>query len=394
MADRLKSLPFYIAAAASSQRIFLIRWERPTKLEHFLVPNELNWSVPRWLHDKIANGDNALNKKNNIVVSEFILGEQLSRFVQYTRYKSVPIIEGLLQDYYGGSSYYYRMHCTLDEDCNASEMEQSIKKHKDYAGWSLYEDIFPDLFVALFIPAPPIARLIQTTMKELFPTANNNNDNNSNNNNALISLPGSSSDNNNNTITITGIGTYSGCHYRAFYGIENKKDTIDESVLVAKTRNALNCVSQLSIQQQQQQPRPPEDMEKLQYQPPPIYFASDSLVAIRTVQDVARTENRSIGTFTTAGENTSNNNNEHDREALHLDKRYQWKSGNVSDFYATFVDLLILANATCISIGVGGFGRFASLISKNTNTGTTTQSCVNRHDNIRNKNNKSNNYCT
>lgn len=393
----MKSLPFYIAAAASSQRIFLIRWERPTKLEHFLVPNELNWSVPRWLHDKIANSDSVFNKKNNIIVSEFILGEQLSRFVQYTRYKSVPIIEGLLQDYYGGSSYYYRMHCALDKNCNTFEMEQSIKKQQDYAGWSFYESIFPDLFVVLFTPAPPIARLIQTTMKELF-TNNDNNKNNNNNNTDLNSLPGSSS-NNNNTITITGTGAYSGCHYRAFYGIENKKDTIDESVLVAKTRNALNCVSQLSIQQQQQQqhgkqPRPPENMEKLQYRPPPIYFASDSLVAIRTVQDVARTENRSIGTFTTTDKNTSNNNNEHDREALHLDKRYQWKSGNVSDFYATFVDLLILANATCISIGVGGFGRFASLISKNTNTDTTTQSCVNRHDNIKNKNNKSNHYCT
>eukprot|EP00751_Fragilariopsis_kerguelensis_P042465 CAMPEP_0171013992 /NCGR_PEP_ID=MMETSP0736-20130129/24791_1 /TAXON_ID=186038 /ORGANISM="Fragilariopsis kerguelensis, Strain L26-C5" /LENGTH=199 /DNA_ID=CAMNT_0011447991 /DNA_START=288 /DNA_END=884 /DNA_ORIENTATION=- len=199
-------------------------------------------------------------------------------------------------------------------------------------------------------------------MAELF-TNNNNGNNHSKNNNTLIG---------------TGIGTYSACHYRAFYGIENKKDTIDESVLVAKTRNALNCVTQLSIQQQQQQQRKqqrqPEHIEKQQYQPP-IYFASDSLVAIRTVRDIARTENRLIGSF-----------DGHDREALHLDKRYQWKSGNVADFYATFVDLFILANATCISIGVGGFGRFASLISKNTDT----LSCANRHDDIKYKNNKSN----
>ena len=34
----------------------------------------------------------------------------------------------------------------------------------------------------------------------------------------------------------------------------------------------------------------------------------------------------------------------------------QWKSGNVSDFYPTFVDLLIMAEAKCMSHGVGGFG--------------------------------------
>jgi len=61
---------------------------------------------------------------------------------------------------------------------------------------------------------------------------------------------------------------------------------------------------------------------------------------------------------------------------LHLDKKVQWKSGNVSDFYPTFVDLLIMAEAKCMSHGVGGFGRFANMLS-------VDPRCVISHDSTR-----------
>ena len=50
-------------------------------------------------------------------------------------------------------------------------------------------------------------------------------------------------------------------------------------------------------------------------------------------------------------------------EALHLDKRDQWKSGDPSEFYPTFVDLLIMKEAKCLSLGEGGYGRFANILS-------------------------------
>ncbi len=52
-----------------------------------------------------------------------------------------------------------------------------------------------------------------------------------------------------------------------------------------------------------------------------------------------------------------------DEEALHLDKMELWTSGNISDFYPTFVDLLIMAKAECLARGKGGFGMFANLLS-------------------------------
>jgi hypothetical protein len=138
-------------------------------------------------------------------------------------------------------------------------------------------------------------------------------------------------------------GKFSTCQYRAFYGVENKKLVVDEDVLTQKSRNALNCAS--SIQ--------PGD---------PIFFASDSQVAVRFARKMSETTDRKIVVFDEA------------KEALHLDKRYQWTSGNVSDFYPTFVDLFIMAEAKCMSHGVGGFGRFANLLS-------IAPDCVIRHDN-------------
>ena len=172
-----------------------------------------------------------------------------------------------------------------------------------------YEFVFRDLFYSVFEPSPPVAKLVKEKM---------------------ISV---------NLVP----GKFSTSQYRAFYAIEHKKDMKQELELIQKSRNALNCASKLQ----------PGD---------PIFFASDSQIAVKFAQNMSKTTGRKILTFD--GEN----------EALHLDKKYQWKSGNVSDFYPTFVDLLIMAEAKCMSHGVGGYGRFANLLSIDV-------SCVIRHDN-------------
>ena len=152
--------------------------------------------------------------------------------------------------------------------------------------------------------------------------------------------------------------------YRAFYAIEHKKESKDELQLISKTINSLNCASKL-------QPGSP------------IFFASDSQIAVQT----ARNYNNRIPPH--QGDNNNPNitadhrpdrRDRHpivtftdDQEALHLDKKDQWTSGNIADFYPTFVDLLIMAEAKCMALGVGGFGRFANMISRD-------PTCVIRHD--------------
>mmetsp|Transcript_6298 Transcript_6298/g.13035 ORF Transcript_6298/g.13035 Transcript_6298/m.13035 type:complete len:166 (+) Transcript_6298:260-757(+) len=137
-------------------------------------------------------------------------------------------------------------------------------------------------------------------------------------------------------------GRFSTSHYRAFYAVEHEKQVRSESELTEKTRNALNCASELQ----------PGD---------PIYFASDSQVAVRFARSMP--QNRSIFTL------------EHNQEALHLDKKEQWISGKVSDFYPAFVDLLIMAEAKCASYGMGGYGAFANMLSQD-------PYCKNQHDSL------------
>ena len=51
--DRLQPLPLFLLLAHQSQRILLIKWDRPSRLEEFLLPATpyFNWSVPSWMDD-------------------------------------------------------------------------------------------------------------------------------------------------------------------------------------------------------------------------------------------------------------------------------------------------------------------------------------------------------
>jgi len=294
IADRLKSLPFFVGAGAVYKRIFLIRWQRPTKLEEFLLPNEINWSFPDWMYNT-----------KDFEKAMFIPTGQLmvSSLEKYTDH---IFIEGLLQDFYGGSAHYYRFDTQLNDN---REFDAAWAKEKDdFAGWPDYIIIFRDLFFSVFEPSPPVAKLIREHMA----SAN------------LIP------------------GKFSASHYRAFYAVEHRKDVRSERELRGKANNALNCASTLQ----------PGD---------PIYFASDSHVAVLFAKQMADTTNRKIVTF------------DDEKEALHLDKKDQWKSGNVADFYSAFVDLLIMGEAKCMIHGLGGYGTFANLLGHD-------PACSIRHD--------------
>ena len=289
VADRLKSIPFFIASAKQSKRIFLIRWQRPTKLEEFLLPNEIHWSFPDWMYNFLENGERNLRTANMIV---WALEHDPNRV----------FVEGFTQDTYGGSAIYHRMDSELDD----RKTFNTTTNEKPSVGWPDYQIIFRDLFYTLFRPSPPVERHIRDHM-------------------ALANLVP---------------GRFSTSHYRAFYAVEHEKQVRSESELTEKTRNVLNCASELQ----------PGD---------PIYFASDSQVAVRFARSMP--QNRSIFTL------------EHNQEALHLDKKEQWTSGKVSDFYPTFVDLLIMAEAKCASYGMGGYGAFANMLSQD-------PYCKNQHD--------------
>jgi hypothetical protein len=280
------------------------------------MPNEVHWSVPDWMYEELNNFS---NRTENTYSNS---GKALARLLRDNPDKLV--ISGNMQDYFGGSSDYL----IKDAKLVGGKVPEVDPGYFTGLGWKKYNLIFHDLFYTLFKIAPPVAKLVEEKMQ----SAN------------LIP------------------GNFSASHYRAFYGTESKKDTITEEHLAKKTRNALNCAS--SIQ--------PGD---------PIFFASDSLSAVKFAREMMTNETET-NTNATSNTTTLNRKNivvfDEGKEAVHLDKSDQWVSGNISDFYATFVDLLIMSNAKCMALGVGGYGEFANMLS-------TDSHCKIHHDHQRRK---------
>eukprot|EP00980_Cylindrotheca_fusiformis_P030190 scaffold24525_cov162-Cylindrotheca_fusiformis.AAC.7 len=149
--------------------------------------------------------------------------------------------------------------------------------------------IYHDLFRYLFKPSPPVASLIDDQMRRhhLQP------------------------------------GEYSIAHYRAFYAMEHQKDVVTIESLKKTAINAANCGSVL---------RPGG----------PVYFASDSKVAVEAAVAYGREHNRSIVSFDGP-------------EPVHIEKEWE-------------------------AFGRGGFGRYALMMGYNStcelrhfNKGRTTK---------------------
>ena len=107
---------------------------------------------------------------------------------------------------------------------------------------------------------------------------------------------------------------------------------------------ALQCALQQAGESRQQQP---------------IYFASDSRNTTLRALEYGRKNHVSVVART-------------DQEPIHLDRgrsflanSNDWKSRPASDFYGVFVDLFLLADSRCVIYGAGGFGHWASLLSRN-----------------------------
>jgi hypothetical protein len=67
--DRLKPIPYFLRLAYETERIFLIRWNRPCRLEEFLQPHIVNWSVPSWLESIVDAKVGSLRQVNRTDVT-------------------------------------------------------------------------------------------------------------------------------------------------------------------------------------------------------------------------------------------------------------------------------------------------------------------------------------
>jgi hypothetical protein len=181
-------------------------------------------------------------------------------------------------------------------------------QHRETENEAGFDEVFRDVWNVLFTPAPPVQALIDENMKEL----------------SLVP------------------GQYIAVHVRSMY----MSDQSGDHTMIG---NSINCASMLK-------------------QPGwPIYFASDSTNTTNNAVQYATRQNASIVFRKT------------DRDPLHLDRGNEflersngWRNNTASDFYSVFIDLYLLANSGCSTIGVGGFGHWGSRLSYNS-------SCLVRH---------------
>ena len=272
--DRIKPLPVFLRLGYQTDRILFIHWTRPCRLEEFLQPHKMNWTVPNWFVPHIENN----NKRH-------FTGEK-RRIVQIPNNNKFIIVEGRLQSDDGGQAI---LHYQVNKTTNRPMVS------RDYE----YTSFYHDMFRMLFQPSPAVANILQKQMAE----------------SGLVP------------------GEYVVAHYRAFWGIKKHRAVPEQ--LRTRAINAVNCASQLMPGTHK------------------IYFASDSSYAINKAQQYAVNHNVSVV------------RNPNKNEPLHLDfaSREKDKTYANSDYYDSFVDLLIMGNAKCVTYGSGGFGRMASLLS-------------------------------
>ncbi|CAB9509523.1 expressed unknown protein [Seminavis robusta] len=226
-ADRLKSLPLLVLLAAESKRLLLLKWGNPFDLEEFLMPHELNWTVPSEMRHVLASSTVPRRKPPTTVqklekflyANHTIVGAKLqipSAFYDTDKWKQSPLTTSITST---------RTQSTVTNSDEDSRM------------------LFHDLWKILFQPSAPVAEMIQHELKAISSTLN---------------------------IQLTP-GTYIAAHLRAKYPGEPYRDAQErnnpekEQILQHEVTQALQCASHLKPKV-------------------PIYFAADATQATEFVQ--------------------------------------------------------------------------------------------------------------
>jgi hypothetical protein len=162
-----------------------------------------------------------------------------------------------------------------------------------------YRDIYGDMFRTLFKPSPPVAKLVQDEMRK------------------LNLFP----------------GQYVTAQYRAYYKYEDDKSKLPFQEVLSHSKHAVDCAHKLLPNH-------------------PIYFSSDSNQAENLAVEYGKSLNYSV-VF-----------QQNQDDPLHLDTdSIKNQTHPPGAYYDVFVDLWVMGNARCVTHGIGGFGRWATLLS-------------------------------
>eukprot|EP00934_Nitzschia_sp_Nitz4_P000149 Nitzschia sp. Nitz4//scaffold25_size161228//71935//80159//NITZ4_002431-RA/size161228-augustus-gene-0.113-mRNA-1//1//CDS//3329544589//149//frame0 len=140
-ADRLKALPFYLAVAAKTRRLLLIRWARPLALETFLTPRSINWTVPE---DVVPLMDNTTSSTYSGATDITDLVNKASR--------KKWLVQAAVQR--SATDQYTELVMSMEQFSDVSEVTKT-----DY--------IFRDMFFSLFQPSDAIQSMTEEQLQKL-----------------------------------------------------------------------------------------------------------------------------------------------------------------------------------------------------------------------------------
>jgi hypothetical protein len=316
--DRLKSLPIFVLLAAKTNRLLLLRWTRPFRLEEFLRPGPaLNLSVPVEL-ERLLNNDSERNNNNNVPYFE---GKHVQKLIAAASSSDHWLVEGNIQ-YSGGKLY-----------TNLVVPHQQSKglPVEDWDYTAYYHDFFPSVFV----PAPTIQTLWQNFQRDwnLIPNQ------------------------------------YTVAHYRAKYPNEPYLESgKNASILEETIVNAVHCAAAAG------RGTSSALSSSSSSSPVTVYVASDTALALELAQRYFSNDNNntirvvshlnllSPTTTTTYNHSSSSSGGGVLEDPPHLNFA---QKQNPDAFFSIFIDLWAMSQSRCVSFGAGGFGRFGSLVSHN-----------------------------
>lgn len=330
--DRLGQLPWDLYIANQTKRILLIRWERPKALEEFLVPNELDWTVPkgaegfgdmhavRRLYPDMFRNYSADRPEKDFWESHLDLALERAKFGEFKDNKVLR----------------YQLLGHLDEAVLEKRLQDLGETDMIH-----YSPSFGKIFTTFFRPSRPVEATLNSVYQELGLTPKKYTAVH-----CRVRHPKAFPKN----VYVKG---KSAAHPADKTGLPWIGQTRDFAIAIAT--HALQCARTLLSDANE-----------------PIYFFSDS-------NDLVRYMSRELKDpgFVSANASIFEQNNV-DKDALsvvkttnivardttienaHIDRQ---KGRDPAAYYATFVDLFLAINSRCITYGVGYYAIFAAKIS-------------------------------
>ena len=328
--DRLGQLPWDLYLANQTQRVYLIRWERPRPLENFFIPNEIDWSVPEGVE---GFGDMKTVRALPALFRDYLedrpdeefwetqLDQALER-AKKGEFKDTKVLRHRLLGHLEEGRLEDRLRALGETD-----MIHATKT-------------FGMIFRAFFRPSKGVEAQLSQVYEKLHMSPNHYTAVHCRVRHPKATVKG---------VTVKG----KNANYPADKtGLPWYGETKDFAVAVAT--HAIQCARTLSVDANE-----------------PMYFMSDSNDLVRYVahelkdkEFVARNtslfENPYDAAALKAIQPTNIVAREVSLENAHIDKQ---KGRNAEAYYGTFVDLLLAANARCVTFGIGFYAVFATKIS-------------------------------